>query len=69
LYYALFGAATIAKRNNMSVALISERLRHSNLKTTQIYLASLDNDDALDAAIVGGGRNLKWTRFYEKQVG
>lgn len=54
-YYARHSWATIAKRKDMPVALISEGLGHSDLKTTQIYLASFD-DDALDdanAAIVG----------------
>lgn len=54
-YYARHSWATIAKRKNMPVALISEGLGHSDLKTTQIYLASFD-DDALDdanEAIVG----------------
>lgn len=48
-YYARHSWATIAKRKMIPVSLISEGLGHSNLKTTQIYLDSFD-DDALDDA-------------------
>ena len=48
-YFARHSWATIAKRKGVPVALISEGLGHQQLKTTQIYLDSFD-DDALDAA-------------------
>ena len=54
-YFARHSWATIAKRKMIPVSLISEGLGHSNLKTTQIYLDSFD-DDAMDdanASIVG----------------
>ncbi len=55
-YFARHSWATIAKRKNVPITLISEGLGHSEIKTTQIYLDSFD-DDALDTAnsnIVGG---------------
>lgn len=55
-YFARHSWATIAKRKNVPITLISEGLGHSEIKTTQIYLDSFD-DDALDSAnsnIVGG---------------
>lgn len=48
-YFARHSWATIAKRKMIPVSLISEGLGHSNLKTTQIYLDSFD-DDAMDNA-------------------
>lgn len=48
-YYARHSWATIAKRKMIPVTMISEALGHSDLKTTQIYLDSFDNED-LDAA-------------------
>ncbi|PHR16680.1 MAG: hypothetical protein COA38_21575 [Fluviicola sp.] len=48
-YFARHSWATIAKRKMIPVSLISEGLGHSNLKTTQIYLDSFD-DDAMDDA-------------------
>lgn len=48
-YYARHSWATIAKRKMIPVTMISEALGHKNLKTTQIYLDSFDNDE-LDAA-------------------
>lgn len=51
-YYARHSWATIAKRKMIPVTMISEALGHSDLKTTQIYLDSFDNED-LDAANEG----------------
>ncbi len=48
-YFARHSWATIAKRKNMPVALISEGLGHADLKTTQTYLASFDQDTLDDA--------------------
>lgn len=48
-YYARHSWATIAKRKMIPVTMISEALGHKDLKTTQIYLDSFDNED-LDAA-------------------
>jgi integrase/recombinase XerD len=48
-YFARHSWATIAKRKNVPITLISEGLGHSEIKTTQIYLDSFD-DDALDSA-------------------
>ena len=48
-YYARHSWATIAKRKMIPVTMISEALGHADLKTTQIYLDSFDNED-LDAA-------------------
>ncbi len=59
-YYVRHSWATIAKRKNMSVALISEGLGHLDLKTTQIYLASFD-DDANERIV--GQLQLKCTCF------
>ena len=44
-YYARHSWATIAKRKKVPVAMISEALGHKDLKTTQIYLDSFDNED------------------------
>lgn len=48
-YFALHTWATIAKRNNFPITLISEALGHADTKTTETYLASFDSD-VLDAA-------------------
>lgn len=41
--------ATILKRSGINVAIISEALGHSDLKTTQIYLDSFENSQIDDA--------------------
>ncbi len=48
-YFARHTWATIAKRKMIPISVISEGLGHSDLKTTQIYLDSFD-DDVLDDA-------------------
>ncbi|MFT6923144.1 MAG: integrase/recombinase XerD [Crocinitomicaceae bacterium] len=48
-YFARHSWATIAKRKMVPITLISEGLGHADLKTTQIYLGSFD-DDVLDDA-------------------
>ncbi len=48
-YYARHSWATIGKRNNLPITLISEALGHADTKTTETYLASFD-DEILDAA-------------------
>lgn len=48
-YYARHSWATIGKKNNLPITLISEALGHADTKTTEIYLASFD-DEAMDAA-------------------
>lgn len=48
-YYARHTWATIAKRKLVPISVISEGLGHADLKTTQIYLDSFD-DDVLDQA-------------------
>lgn len=40
--------ATVLKRSGASIALISEMLGHSNLKTTENYLGSFENDTLKD---------------------
>ena len=50
-YLARHSYATVLKRSGVNVALISETLGHSDLKTTQIYLDSFENsqiDEALE---------------------
>lgn len=49
LYVARHSWASIAKNRHIPVSVISEGLGHDNERTTQIYLASLDNG-ILDAA-------------------
>lgn len=51
-YFARHSWATIGKRSNLPITLISEGLGHAEIRTTQIYLDSFD-DDALDAANEG----------------
>ena len=48
-YYARHSWATIGKRNNLPITLISEALGHADTKTTETYLASFD-DEVLDTA-------------------
>ncbi|MBD3639184.1 MAG: phage integrase SAM-like domain-containing protein [Crocinitomicaceae bacterium] len=48
-YYARHSWATIAKRKMIPISVIAEGLGHADLKTTQIYLDSFD-DDVLDDA-------------------
>ncbi len=43
-YTARHSFATVLKRSGASVELISEQLGHSNTKTTEIYLASFEDD-------------------------
>lgn len=49
LYVARHSWASIAKNRNISISVISEGLGHDNERTTQIYLATLD-DGVLDDA-------------------
>ncbi len=42
IYVARHSYATVLKNSGVNVALISETLGHSNLSTTQLYLASFD---------------------------
>ena len=49
-YVARHTFATVLKRSDVSVALISESLGHSDLSTTQIYLDSFENSQ-IDAAM------------------
>lgn len=48
-YYARHSWAIIAKRKLVPISVISEGLGHADLKTTQIYLDSFD-DNVLDQA-------------------
>lgn len=48
-YYARHSWATIAKRKMIPISVIAEGLGHSDLKTTQIYLDTFD-DDVMDDA-------------------
>jgi site-specific recombinase XerD len=48
-YVARHSYATVLKRSGVSVALISETLGHSDLKTTQIYLDSFENEQIDEA--------------------
>ena len=50
-YVARHSYATVLKNSGVNIALISETLGHSDLKTTQIYLDSFENsqiDEALE---------------------
>lgn len=48
-YVARHSFATILKRSGINVAIISEALGHSDLKTTQIYLNSFENSQMDEA--------------------
>lgn len=48
-YVARHSFATILKRSGINVAIISEALGHSDLKTTQIYLDSFENSQIDEA--------------------
>lgn len=48
-YVARHSYATILKKSGVNVALISETLGHTDLKTTQIYLDSFDNEQIAGA--------------------
>ncbi len=48
-YVARHSYATVMKRSGVNIALISETLGHSDLKTTQIYLDSFDNEQINEA--------------------
>ena len=43
-YTARHSFATVMKRSGASVEFISEQLGHSNTRTTEIYLASFEDD-------------------------
>lgn len=49
-YVARHTMATVLKRNGASTEKISEALGHSNLKTTQAYLASFDKESKIELA-------------------
>ena len=48
-YVARHSYATVLKRSGVHIALISETLGHSDLKTTQIYLDSFENEQIDEA--------------------
>ncbi len=48
-YVARHSYATVMKRSGVNIALISETLGHSDLKTTQIYLDSFENSQIDEA--------------------
>jgi site-specific recombinase XerD len=48
-YVARHSYATVLKKSGVNVALISETLGHTDLKTTQIYLDSFDNEQIAGA--------------------
>ena len=48
-YVARHSYATVLKNSGVNIALISETLGHSDLKTTQIYLDSFDNEQIDEA--------------------
>lgn len=48
-YVARHSWASIAKNYNLPIAVISEGLGHSNIKTTQIYLDTFDKNVIDDA--------------------
>jgi site-specific recombinase XerD len=48
-YVARHSYATVLKKSGVNVALISETLGHSDLKTTQIYLDSFENSQISEA--------------------
>ena len=49
-YVARHSFASVLKKSGVNVALISEALGHTDLKTTQIYLDSFENTQ-IDAAM------------------
>jgi len=60
-YVARHSWATIAKDLNVPISVISEGLGHEDIKTTQIYLDSFDDDviDKANALITGKNKKLK----------
>ena len=44
-YVSRHSFATVLKRSGVNIALISETLGHSDLKTTQIYLDAFENEE------------------------
>lgn len=50
MHVARHSFASVLKKSGVSVALISEALGHTDLKTTQIYLDSFENTQ-IDAAM------------------
>ena len=57
-YVARHSWATIAKRMNIPIYVISESLGHDDIKTTQVYLDSLDSNiiDEANKLIITGGK-------------
>lgn len=49
-YVARHSFATLAKNKNINIAIISEMLGHSNIKTTQTYLMDLEDYRKMDIA-------------------
>jgi integrase len=51
-YVARHSFATILKRNNVSIAFISESLGHTSLSTTQVYLDSFEKEERVKNAML-----------------
>ena len=49
-YWARHSYATVLKRSNVGMAFISEQLGHRNLKTTESYLDSFEDDTKMEIA-------------------
>lgn len=49
-YWARHSYATVLKRSNVGMAFISEQLGHKNLKTTESYLDSFEDDTKMEIA-------------------
>lgn len=50
-YVARHTYATVLKRAGVNIAIISETMGHSDIKTTQIYLDSFENTQIADAVM------------------
>ena len=48
--FSVYTFATVLRRSGVNVGIISESLGHTDLKTTQIYLDSFENEQ-LDEAM------------------
>jgi integrase len=49
-YWARHSYATVLKRSNVGVSFISEALGHKNIKTTETYLDSFEDDEKMEIA-------------------
>ena len=70
-YTARHSFASVLKRSGANIAYISESLGHSDLKTTENYLASFEKEERIKNAklLTNFKSDEKWTYYIWEQKG